>query len=193
MGHSDKKPISEENALSRMMRICSRKEYSTFDIRQKLYKLGQDAETIDKIIAKLIENKFIDNERYTRSFVSDKIRFSKWGEKKIRYTLSQKQIPTSIIDNVPLVASCIGMYDIAPATAGAEFANFMVDGQFWQLLAFCAGTGGSILIIGSAAGVAVMGLEDISFGWYLKKISWVALAGYLAGVIVYWLQVTYIF
>lgn len=100
MGHSDKKPISEENALSRMMRICSRKEYSTFDIRQKLYKLGQDAETIDKIIAKLIENKFIDDERYTRSFVSDKIRFSKWGEKKIRYTLSQKQIPTSIIDNV---------------------------------------------------------------------------------------------
>lgn len=100
---------------------------------------------------------------------------------------------SSIIDNVPLVASCIGMYDIAPATAGAEFASFMVDGQFWQLLAFCAGTGGSILIIGSAAGVAVMGLEDISFGWYLKKISWVALAGYLAGVIVYWLQVTYIF
>lgn len=102
-------------------------------------------------------------------------------------------IVSSIVDNVPLVASCIGMYSIAPATAGPELANFMVDGHFWQLLAFCAGTGGSILIIGSAAGVAVMGLENISFGWYLKKISWVALIGYLAGVVTYWLQAVLIY
>lgn len=97
-------------------------------------------------------------------------------------------LASSIVDNVPLVASCIGMYSVAPATAGPELASFMVDGSFWQLLAFCAGTGGSILIIGSAAGVAVMGLERISFGWYMKKISFVAILGYLGGVLTYWLQ-----
>lgn len=102
-------------------------------------------------------------------------------------------VVSSIVDNVPLVASCIGMYAVAPETAGPELANFMVDGQFWQLLAFCAGTGGSILIIGSAAGVAVMGLERISFGWYLRKISWIAFLGYLAGVVTYWIQANYIF
>ena len=59
---------------------------------------------------------------------------------------------------------------------------------FWQLLAYCAGVGGSILIIGSAAGVVVMGLEKITFGWYLRRISWLALAGYLAGIAVYWLE-----
>jgi Na+/H+ antiporter NhaD/arsenite permease-like protein len=76
----------------------------------------------------------------------------------------------------------MGMYPIEAAGALAQ------DGIFWQLLAYCAGVGGSMLIIGSAAGVVVMGLENISFGWYLKNISWLALAGYLAGIVVYAIQ-----
>ena len=100
---------------------------------------------------------------------------------------------SSIVDNEPLVASCMGMYDIAPVAATPEMAQFVVDGPFWQLLAFCAGTGGSILIIGSAAGVAVMGLGKISFGWYLKHVSWLALLGYFAGMVVYWLQLELIY
>jgi Na+/H+ antiporter NhaD/arsenite permease-like protein len=67
--------------------------------------------------------------------------------------------------------------------------NFIVDGKFWQFLAYCAGTGGSILIIGSAAGVAAMGLERIDFIWYMKRISILALIGYLAGAAVYWVQI----
>ena len=86
---------------------------------------------------------------------------------------------SSIIDNVPLVAGTMGMYEIA------EMGAFAMDGSFWTMLAYCAGTGGSILIIGSAAGVAVMGMEKIDFIWYLKKISWLALLGYLAGAGVY--------
>jgi Na+/H+ antiporter NhaD/arsenite permease-like protein len=66
-------------------------------------------------------------------------------------------------------------------------ANFIQDGNFWNLLAYCAGTGGSILIIGSAAGVIVMGLEQVSFTWYLRNISWLAFIGYISGIIVYWL------
>ena len=69
--------------------------------------------------------------------------------------------------------------------AGSFFAQ---DGLFWEFLAYCAGTGGSALIIGSAAGVAVMGLENMSFGWYLKRMSLLALAGYFAGAIAYILQ-----
>ena len=100
-------------------------------------------------------------------------------------------IVSSIVDNVPLVAGCMGMYDVAtPAAVAAQPAltDFAVDGIFWQLLAYCAGVGGSMLIIGSAAGVIVMGLEKITFGWYLRHISWVALAGYLAGIATYWLE-----
>ena len=82
---------------------------------------------------------------------------------------------SSIVDNVPLVAGCMGMYDIAPD------GLFATDGVFWMFLAYCAGVGGSILIIGSAAGVVVMGLEKVDFGWYLKNISLLALVGYLAG------------
>ena len=67
-------------------------------------------------------------------------------------------------------------------------ATYVVDGKFWNLLAFCAGTGGSILIIGSAAGVAVMGLEKIEFVWYMKRISLLALLGYLSGVLTYFLM-----
>lgn len=94
---------------------------------------------------------------------------------------------SSIVDNVPLVAGCIGMYPLAPEGAMAT------DGIFWQLLAYCAGVGGSILIIGSAAGVVVMGLEKISFGWYMKKISPAAFLGYLVGIAVYWLQTALLF
>jgi Na+/H+ antiporter NhaD/arsenite permease-like protein len=89
-------------------------------------------------------------------------------------------ILSAIVDNVPLVAAAQGMYAVAPD------GSFAADGQFWQFLAYCAGTGGSMLIIGSAAGVAVMGLEKISFGWYIKKISLLALAGYFAGAAVYY-------
>lgn len=89
---------------------------------------------------------------------------------------------SSIVDNVPLVAAAQGMYDI---TSSGDFA---ANGRFWEFLAFCAGTGGSSLIIGSAAGVAAMGLEKIDFGWYLKKISWLAVVGYLAGALTYYLM-----
>ena len=94
---------------------------------------------------------------------------------------------SSIVDNVPLVAGCIGMYPLQEAGA------FAVDGVFWQLLAYCAGVGGSILIIGSAAGVVAMGLEKISFGWYARHISWAALIGYLAGIVSYYLLRTFVF
>lgn len=86
---------------------------------------------------------------------------------------------SAIVDNVPLVAAAQGMYDVT------ETGVYAASGEFWKFLAYCAGTGGSALIIGSAAGVAVMGLEKISFGWYLKKISLLAIIGYLAGAGVY--------
>lgn len=95
---------------------------------------------------------------------------------------------SSIVDNVPLVAGAMGMYDIADAASTGYQAYFVVDGIFWEFLAYCAGTGGSILIIGSAAGVAAMGMEKIDFIWYAKKISLLALIGYLAGAGVYYLQ-----
>lgn len=97
-------------------------------------------------------------------------------------------ILSSIIDNVPMVAAAMGMYPVSdPGTVGYA-ANFVVDGTFWELLSYCAGVGGSMLIIGSAAGVIAMGIEKISFGWYLKNFSWLALLGYLAGVGVYILE-----
>jgi Na+/H+ antiporter NhaD/arsenite permease-like protein len=86
---------------------------------------------------------------------------------------------SAIVDNVPLVAACMGMYDLT---------TFPPDHDFWELLAYCAGTGGSMLIIGSAAGVASMGILKIDFLWYLKKISIYALIGYLSGILVYYLQ-----
>ena len=89
---------------------------------------------------------------------------------------------SAIVDNVPLVAAAMGMYEVT------ETGLFMQDGTFWQFLAYCAGTGGSVLIIGSAAGVAVMGLEKIPFGWYVKNITLLALVGYIAGAGVYILQ-----
>ena len=83
------------------------------------------------------------------------------------------------------------MYAIATpdmVAANPLLADFAKDGIFWQLLAYCAGVGGSMLIIGSAAGVTVMGMEHISFGWYLKKVTWVAFVGYIAGIVCYYLQ-----
>ncbi|KAF7064904.1 hypothetical protein CFC21_071114 [Triticum aestivum] len=85
-------------------------------------------------------------------------------------------VASAIIDNVPLVAATMGMYDLT---------SFPQDSDFWQLVAFCAGTGGSMLIIGSAAGVAFMGMEKVDFFWYLRKVSGFALAGYVAGIITY--------
>lgn len=101
---------------------------------------------------------------------------------------------SAVVDNVPLVAGAIGMYPVASdamlaaAADPAYLSHFVQDGVFWQFLAYCAGTGGSMLIIGSAAGVVVMGLERINFLWYLKHISLLALAGYLSGATVYILQ-----
>ncbi|CAJ1977401.1 unnamed protein product [Sphenostylis stenocarpa] len=83
---------------------------------------------------------------------------------------------SAVIDNVPLVAATMGMYDVT---------SFPRDSEFWQLIAFCAGTGGSMLIIGSAAGVAFMGMEKVDFFWYLRKISGFAFAGYAAGIVAY--------
>ncbi len=90
---------------------------------------------------------------------------------------------SAVVDNVPLVAGAMGMYQ----------NTFVPDHYFWEMLAYCAGTGGSILIIGSAAGVAVMGMEKIDFIWYLKKISLWALIGYLTGSITYWAMSVFIF
>ncbi len=96
---------------------------------------------------------------------------------------------SSIVDNVPLVAGVMGMYPVADVAASGYAANFIVDGVFWEFLSFCAGVGGSLLIIGSAAGVIAMGLEKINFGWYLRNFSLLALAGYLGGAVVYFLEV----
>ena len=96
-------------------------------------------------------------------------------------------IISSIVDNVPLVAGCMGMYPLAPT------GDMAVDGIFWQLLAYCAGVGGSMLIIGSAAGVVVMGLEKVTFGWYMRRITPIALIGYLAGMVCYWALRTFVF
>lgn len=86
---------------------------------------------------------------------------------------------SSIFDNVPLVAALQSMYSLSV---------FPTDHYFWELLAYTAGTGGSILIIGSAAGIAIMGMEKIDFFWYLKNISWIALLGFLAGIVVFLLE-----
>jgi Na+/H+ antiporter NhaD/arsenite permease-like protein len=96
---------------------------------------------------------------------------------------------SAIVDNVPLVAASMGMYELAPpGTTDPWLMHFVQDGHFWHFLAYTAGTGGSILIIGSAAGVAVMGLEKIDFMWYLKNVSIWALLGYAAGALAYVIQ-----
>lgn len=103
-------------------------------------------------------------------------------------------ILSSIVDNVPLVAACMEMYPVAndamiAASADPAYMSiFVEDGLFWHLLTFCAGVGGSMLIIGSAAGVVAMGIEKISFMWYAKRITGLALLGYLAGIATIWLE-----
>ncbi len=86
---------------------------------------------------------------------------------------------SAIVDNVPLVAASIGMYPLS---------QYPTDAFLWEFMAYCAGTGGSILIIGSAAGVAAMGIEKIQFIWYMRRIAWLALLGYFAGAAVYIVQ-----
>jgi Na+/H+ antiporter NhaD/arsenite permease-like protein len=88
-------------------------------------------------------------------------------------------ILSSIVDNVPLVAAAQGMYDLS---------TYPTDHPFWEFLALTTGTGGSAIIIGSAAGVAVMGIEQINFIWYLKKISWLAIVGFIAAIAVFYLE-----
>ncbi|MDW8302320.1 MAG: sodium:proton antiporter NhaD [Bacteroidia bacterium] len=95
------------------------------------------------------------------------------SERGIAFVLG---IVSSIVDNVPLVAASMGMYSLQA---------YPMDSSFWHLIAYCAGTGGSLLIIGSAAGVTVMGMEKITFSWYLKNITGLALIGYLAGMVTY--------
>ena len=100
---------------------------------------------------------------------------------------------SAVVDNVPLVAGAIKMYPLvdpaslaaSPAAEQAWLSQFVADGTFWELLAYCAGTGGSSLIIGSAAGVAAMGMERIGFFWYLKRVSLLAVIGYTAGAATY--------
>lgn len=93
---------------------------------------------------------------------------------------------SSVVDNVPLVAGAMGMYELLPQSAAIiPGVAYPVDHSFWTFLAYCAGTGGSCLIIGSAAGVATMGILNIDFLWYVKKVSWLALMGYLGGAAVF--------
>ena len=93
--------------------------------------------------------------------------------------ISVSSLASALIDNVPLVAATMGMYDLA---------DFGTDDKLWQLIALCAGTGGSILVIGSASGVALMGLEKVDFLWYAKKVSVGAAVGYFAGIATYLAQ-----
>ena len=99
-------------------------------------------------------------------------------------------ILSSIVDNVPLVSACIKMFEnmVPPGTTDPYLLSFVEDGLFWHLLTFCAGVGGSLLIIGSAAGVVAMGIEKIPFFWYVKKITLLALAGYIAGILIICLE-----
>jgi len=99
---------------------------------------------------------------------------SVFGDNRIIITLIG--VVSAIIDNVPLVAACMGMYSLD---------TYPMNHMIWEYLAYCAGTGGSLLVIGSAAGVAVMGMEKMDFIWYLKKISFLALIGYLGGALIY--------
>jgi Na+/H+ antiporter NhaD/arsenite permease-like protein len=100
------------------------------------------------------------------------------GDQRIIITLIG--LLSAVVDNVPLVAASMGMYSLD---------TYPMDHMIWEYLAYCAGTGGSILIIGSAAGVAVMGMEKVDFIWYLKRISFLALLGYLGGALAYVLMI----
>ncbi len=108
--------------------------------------------------------------------------FAGWLDESIgdnRVIMTLIGMVSAIVDNVPLVAACIGMYSLE---------TYPMDHMIWEYLAYCAGTGGSLLVIGSAAGVAVMGMEKLDFIWYLKKISFLALLGYVGGAATYLAQ-----
>ena len=91
------KTISESKALSRMANLCARREYCVFDIETKLKRYNLDKETIEKIITRLIKEKYTDEVRYTRGFINDKIRFNRWGKTKIEFALRQKRVPEDIV------------------------------------------------------------------------------------------------
>ena len=91
------KTISESKALSRMANLCARREYCVFDIETKLKRYNLDKETIKKIITRLIKEKYIDEVRYTRGFIKDKLRFNRWGKTKIEFALRQKRVPEDIV------------------------------------------------------------------------------------------------
>ncbi|HHT29454.1 MULTISPECIES: regulatory protein RecX [Petrimonas] len=93
-----RKPVSEEVAYQRMARLCSMREYATFDIRQKLQRMQLDEGVVRAILSRLEKHRFIDDARFARSFISDKLRFGKWGRAKIVYALRQRQVPQEIID-----------------------------------------------------------------------------------------------
>jgi len=113
--------------------------------------------------------------------------FYEGGEDKV-YSLH-----LSLKDRVGILSDVLDVIAKEKISILTVVQNMAVDGIFWQLLAYCAGVGGSMLIIGSAAGVVVMGLEKITFGWYMKKITWIAFVGYIAGILSYYLIRSFIF
>lgn len=94
------KVISEKQAFTRMARLCSQKEYCSFDISQKLYRLNLNANEIESVVNLLVKQNFISDERFVRSYIGDKVKFNKWGKRKIELALRQKKIPQSIIQKV---------------------------------------------------------------------------------------------
>ncbi|MDD2298503.1 MAG: regulatory protein RecX [Fermentimonas sp.] len=94
------KVISERQAFTRMARLCSQKEYCSFDISQKLYRLNLNANEIESVVNLLVKQNFISDERFVRSYIGDKVKFNKWGKRKIELALRQKKIPQSIIQKV---------------------------------------------------------------------------------------------
>jgi len=116
-------------------------------------------------------------------FLQDLAQFLQRTLPSQNYVIVLLGLISSVIDNVPLVAATMGMYDMT---------TYPTDSQLWQLIAYAAGTGGSILIIGSAAGVAFMGIEKIDFIWYVKKIAWIALLGYFAGLVAFFLLIPFV-
>ncbi|MDD4777552.1 MAG: regulatory protein RecX [Fermentimonas sp.] len=92
--------ISEKQAFARMARLCSQKEYCSFDISQKLYRLNLSAQEIERVISLLIKQNFINDERFVRSYIGDKVKFNKWGKRKIELSLRQKKLPETVIQRV---------------------------------------------------------------------------------------------
>lgn len=157
--HTERQNVPEEERKRSLIAVLSR-----IDLPSILFFLG-----ILLAVASLEVSGILHN---LSQFLDDKI-------SNINAIVLSIGLASAVIDNVPLVAASQGMYDLA---------QFPMDHYLWEFLAYCAGTGGSILIIGSAAGVAAMGMERINFFWYVKKISWIALLGYFAGAAFYILE-----